>query len=296
MKPNLICPGAPKTATTYLGKLLNQNPDIYIPSTKETHFFSDDIKYSKGIKWYLNTFYKNAESRIRCDFSPSYLNSQIAPKRIKNDLDRDIKFIFMLRNPIERAVSEFKMRQREQCYKFDFNTYLNDFFDGKKVFDNGELIENGLYYKHINKYVELFERNNMFFIIFEDFIINKPIIIKKISEFLNIKDTFQFDYNIKINKSGEVRYKFINKLAFGNYNMKVILKRLIPIKFRIKLRSIIMDNNIKNIKSNFEINSELKQKLINYYKDDVLKLETQLNLDIAKWNDFNTFTIREKEM
>ena len=88
--------GAQKSGTTTIHELLRAHSDISLPSIKETHFFSDDKVYHKGLDWYLRQF--DSSKNILCEVDPSYLFYKQASYRIKKNLDISRKFLDIFRN------------------------------------------------------------------------------------------------------------------------------------------------------------------------------------------------------
>ena len=100
---NLFCIGCPKSGTTTLFKILCQHSQIHTPKFKEPFFFNNS-NYQNGIDWYANTYYDDIKNeKWVLDFTPSYLYSDEALFRINEySKGKDLKFIVMLRNPVER--------------------------------------------------------------------------------------------------------------------------------------------------------------------------------------------------
>ena len=126
-RPDFIIGGAMKSGTTTLHHLLATNKKIFIPDP-EIHYFSmDDLmlhqpllsrhskkwiwnQYSASSKeldrWY-ESFFKDAnENQVIGEDSTNYLFSSLAPIRIKESLP-NVKIIFVLRNPVDRAWSQY---------------------------------------------------------------------------------------------------------------------------------------------------------------------------------------------
>ena len=72
--PNFLCVGAQKAGTTTLFNILKQHPDIFLPSTKEAHFFDKEERYQKGISWWISTFGHHALVIKPKDFKKSVFN------------------------------------------------------------------------------------------------------------------------------------------------------------------------------------------------------------------------------
>ncbi|MFW6009458.1 MAG: sulfotransferase domain-containing protein [archaeon] len=112
--PNFICPGAQKAATTSLYNILKLHPDVFLPDIKEPQFFAVDKKYKNGLEWYEKKYYSNvSEEKIIGDISTGYMAIEHSAERIANDLGTNIKIIFLLRNPVDRAYSHYWMEKNK---------------------------------------------------------------------------------------------------------------------------------------------------------------------------------------
>ncbi len=112
MRPRFLIVGAQKAGTTSLYEFLAAHPQI-IPnrSWKEIRFFDLPERYRLGMGWYLGNFptRREARGRITLDASPSYLYFPQIPDQIRQHLGPDILMIAVLRNPVQRAYSAWKM-------------------------------------------------------------------------------------------------------------------------------------------------------------------------------------------
>jgi len=107
--PDFLCLGTQKGGTTSLHKLLQQHPQVYLPTCKEVHYFS--LHDQQGADWYAAHF-QAADASQRCgDITPYYLFHPRAPQRIQELLPQ-AKLIVLLRDPVERALSQVFHAQR----------------------------------------------------------------------------------------------------------------------------------------------------------------------------------------
>ena len=107
--PDFLCLGTQKGGTTSLHKLLQQHPQVYLPACKEVHYFS--LHDQQGADWYAAHF-QAADASQRCgDITPYYLFHPRAPQRIQELLPQ-AKLIVLLRDPVERALSQVFHAQR----------------------------------------------------------------------------------------------------------------------------------------------------------------------------------------
>ena len=102
--PDFLVLGTQKGGTTTLQHLLSQHPCIFLPPKKELHYFSKH--WEQPTAWYAN-HYVEARPEQRCgDITPFYLFHPQAPQRIHNLLP-DAQLIVLLRDPVERALSQY---------------------------------------------------------------------------------------------------------------------------------------------------------------------------------------------
>lgn len=287
--PNFICVGAQKSGTTTLHDILKKHPDIFLPKLKEAHFFDQEKRYKKGLEWWMDTFFGDYENeKIMGVITPDYLYYEEVPERIFNDLGSGVKIIIILRNPVDRAYSHYLMSVRRGFEGLGFNEAIELESEripmGEFERNNFSYIDRGRYYKQIERYVDLFSKENILFLIFEKDIINDigPTLFK-IQHFLEI-DKLILDENTKSNPASEPRFKFINKLLRGNNGLKRIIKPLIKSKLlRMKILKFI-DNTNQKLIVNKNLSFNNKKDIMNkFFKKDIIKLEEIINSNIDEW-------------
>ena len=102
-RPDFLGLGVQKGGTTSLDTMLRQHPDVLLPDRKELHYFS--LHYSLGEAWYGGQFAAAQPGQCCGEITPYYLFHPLAPGRIR-DLLPEVKLIVMLRDPVERALSQ----------------------------------------------------------------------------------------------------------------------------------------------------------------------------------------------
>ena len=102
MLPNFVHIGAAKCASTWLWRVYQEHPDIYVPADLDNvNFFVGD--YHKGLEWYEKTYFDGwSGERAVGETSNSYMVFEKAVERITRDLP-DVKLTMTLRNPIDRS-------------------------------------------------------------------------------------------------------------------------------------------------------------------------------------------------
>jgi hypothetical protein len=147
-RPDFLCVGSQKGGTSWLHFQLVQHPDFWMPPIKEIHYFDNlsgnkrsslprcrderDVYFLEGMKS-LSTrphidlenygrLFMHKGSRLSGDISPGY--SALSDEIIRQAVSffRNLKVIFLARDPVERAWSQLSMAVRlGRISRFDIN-------------------------------------------------------------------------------------------------------------------------------------------------------------------------------
>ena len=103
--PSFLIIGAQRSGTTFLHNQLARHPRIGKPLRKEVHYF--DFRYLEGRCWYLAHFPRRTACAMTGEASPYYMVHPLAPDRVR-DFDPQMKLIVVLRDPADRALSQWR--------------------------------------------------------------------------------------------------------------------------------------------------------------------------------------------
>jgi hypothetical protein len=124
--PDFIIGGAPRSGTTWLYRLLARHPGLYMaaPVSPEPKFFLVDDLYALGLAHYSATWFAQAPPGRRCgEKSTNYLESAAAAERIRRDLP-SVRLVFVLREPVERAWSNYQWSRMNGLERESFERAL----------------------------------------------------------------------------------------------------------------------------------------------------------------------------
>ena len=174
--PDFLCVGVEKCGTTSFYDLLAQHPHIGLSSNKETHFFSTE--WHRGVQWYQEKFsHLDEQCQHIGEITPAYHRFPECIERIQKTLGPDIKIIFLLRDPVKRAMSHYVHDAANTLVlqnEFLFKTYL----------------KTTPYTPVVQDYMEAFGKENVLVLIFEeDFLPDPQIAMDKTCEFLGIESS-----------------------------------------------------------------------------------------------------------
>lgn len=110
MARHFLVVGAQRCGTTYLRTLLDAHPQIAMaePTAPEPKVFLDDEVIRRGAGWYRQTFFPHAApGQLLGEKSTSYLEVPSAARRAADVLG-DVRILVQLRDPVARAVSNWR--------------------------------------------------------------------------------------------------------------------------------------------------------------------------------------------
>ena len=207
MLPNFLVIGAPRSGTTWIELNLRQHSDVFFPERKELHFFDRDENYARGMPYYEAFFENTGTVRAVGEGTPDYLHIPKAAARIKEHLP-EAKLIVSLRNPVERVYSRYWNARG----KYEENANLS--FE-QKLSDKPAFIAEGLYFQHLSRYLDLFDRSQLLILLFDDLKADSLAFLRQIYEFLDLDpDCQSVLLNQKIGTSASQKRNARSKLLF----------------------------------------------------------------------------------
>jgi len=272
----LVIIGAGKCGTTSLHYYLGLHPSIFMSKEKELNFFAVDRQWNKGIDWYKSNFTGN--TKIFGESSPSYTAYPLirdVPKKMHSVIP-DAKLMYSIRDPVERIVSHY-------VHNYTIGLENRNIEDAFNQLDNNEYIIRSMYFMQLEQYLVHFPKSNILIFTLEDLYNHRLETLQKIFRFLDVdKDFYSPKFQIKKHDSNEKGRK--NRIG-------LFLKRMSKTNFA-KMFSTDMRMNIgrilyKPFSTRVErpvLNDKVKDKLVDYLKDDINKLRGLTGFDFETWS------------
>lgn len=202
--PDFVIIGGKKCGTTFLYHLLRQHPHVIPAAKKEVHFF--DMRFHKGVKWYRSQFPTLERGQeptiITGEASPYYLYHPHAAKRA-SEVVPHVKLIALLRDPIDRAFSDYhdKSRQGREPLTFEEAIEAEEsrlrgekekmLADETYVSRNDRAfsyLSRGIYVDQLREWHKFFGEEQILVLKSEDMFSNITGTLKKVSNFLCLSD------------------------------------------------------------------------------------------------------------
>ncbi|MCC6385038.1 MAG: sulfotransferase [Bacteroidia bacterium] len=308
--PDILIVGAPRAGTTTVASLLSSHPSIFMSPVKEPHYFAiPDMQLERfrpklkqrlkniDIESYLSKdnrkplhryyfsnwneyqrLYRDApEDSLLAEASPSYLWSKGAAVRI-NEKNPAAKIIIMLRNPVDRAVSQYFVERKMGMTSRELIEDLRQ--DLKAENPNWGVsplyVELGMYSEQVKRYMEVFNRKQIFIGWFDDLIKPGSDFTKELFHFLELPLINTTISVVQKNKSVLPRSAWLNELRYVPA-VKKFSQKLGNSSLKSKVKSVFFKSAEKTYPS------EIKKILLPIFEPDIHRLEVLLKKDLSAW-------------
>jgi Sulfotransferase family len=191
--PNFFIVGARKCATTSLYVYLKNIPGVYMSPVKELYYYAPNavngevLDVIRDKEEYLG-FFKKANGHIAIgEATPIYLWDPDAPKVIHQTIPH-ARIVMSLRDPVERAYSQYLMSTKFTNRKSSFyDVLMRDYNNQEKVYGvNGLIVELGMYYDQVKRYFDIFGREQVKVLIFEEWVQDPAKYVNEVLAFLGV--------------------------------------------------------------------------------------------------------------
>lgn len=280
--PDFIIIGAGKCGTTSLYDYLDRHPQVYICPQKETYYFVPEPVRSKLKRWgaiadpeaYYSLFKDAPADSVIGEISTNYHAYSQSARLIHQELP-EVKIIAILRNPADRAFSNYQMFIRNGNEKKDFATIIQE--------RNNQYIKRGFYYSQLLPFYQIFPAEKIKILLFDDLCSQPVDFIQNLFEFIGVAKNFVPDMNKKKREGGLPKNSTVNTLLTKNNPLRTtaasILRFFLPLEKRQNLRSKLVKQNTYKAK----LSQTEREQLIAIYQDDIVKLEQLIERDLSSW-------------
>lgn len=293
--PNFLIIGVQKAGTTSVYNYLKEHPQVYMSPVKEPNFLArdpnkdpKDIKPIASHKKRIDTFEKYCElfqgvtDEIAIgEASPNYMaNYHMVTQQIKHYIP-DAKLIAILRNPADRAYSDYLMHIRDAIGK---PRSLSEQI--RKKGKESSTLKKGFYGEHLSYFYDQFEPDQIKVFLYEDLGKDAEGLMRQIYQFIGVDETYTPDTSKKSQVAKLPKNQTLNKMLQTHNPLRKttaqVLKSLFPAHLVESFRQKLMDLNQSQEKIP-SLSAEERQQLIEFYREDILKLQELINRDLSHW-------------
>jgi hypothetical protein len=296
--PDFLVIGAFKSGTTALVHCLDQHPDIFMPWIQEPNYFGHEAfdPTDSGLArprrdtstvygrhrtttggQYQQLFDASRSDQIAGECSPQYLTHPTACTRIRETVP-EAKLIALLRNPIDRAYSDYLMFVRDGLESDSFATAVRR---TPSIRPPGHYVKTGMYGRQLQPFFESFPRTQMRIHLYEDWVDDPQGLLSSLYSWLGVDAAFEADTSQRFNASGMPNSRVV-ALAYGaKRRMQPVLK---PIT-RNRLPGVqryVQQRLERGLRSE-SMAPDIRRELAGVYSGDVALLSDLLERDLSHW-------------
>jgi hypothetical protein len=260
--PDYIVIGAMKCGTSTLAAQLGAQQGLFMTTPKEPNYFSDDAVYAQGADWYQNLFASAASGDLCGEASTHYTKRPDYPDtlaRMQTHCGADLRLVYMIRNPLERAVSH----------------YLHDWSEGatpmpiaQALEQDTRLVDYGRYGWQIEPFVEIYGRGAIMLTSLERLRLEPNAELARIAAHIGHKGTVSWDDTLGAQNvsSKRTRKLPLHNLLVDNPLATALRRTLVPKALRTRIR----EN--RQVKDRPDIPVSLRSYLENLFCEDKRRL------------------------
>lgn len=275
--PDFFLMGVSKAASTWIYRCLQEHPSVFVPASDSLRFF--DMRYHEGIAGYEAMFADAEPGQLKIDPSPTYFRSPVAARRIASHYP-DARFVLSLRNPIDRAFSQFWHEKKQGRFDYTFDQVI----DHPLLFP--WIVEHGFYATHFENLLLNFPADRVGVVLYDDLLANPKKFLREVLAVMSL--SLDFEPSIlrsRVNEGGALQTPGLR--AIGQLRG---VTWLAPIRKGLK-RGLRVDNlyrSLGDLVSNrveYEegMSQTAREKLKSIYEDEISRLETLIGRSLEAW-------------
>jgi hypothetical protein len=294
-RPEIFIVGAFKSGTTALYEYLRAHPGIFMSVPKEPMYFGQDLtpRYRRMTQpEYLALFDGARPDQRAGEASPWYLYSESAAREIR-DFNPDARIIIMLRNPVDvmhAQHGQLVFNRREDITDFAAALAAEPERRRGERMPADAIRPEALYYRHsvrfaeqVQRYLEVFGRQRVHFVVFDDFVADVATAYRGVLEFLGVDPTLEIDFAIH-NPSQQSRSRLLQRVVFAPpAPLRGLYGRLRRVSAAHRLRDAIVALNSRRA-GRATMDPELRRALTAEFAAQVAELGRLIGRDLSAWS------------
>jgi hypothetical protein len=301
-RPDLFIIGAAKSGTTSLYEYLKGHPEVFMSASKEPRYFAPDLeswsghnlRYGKDLERYLALFKPARDEKRLGEASARYIYSREAPALI-HAFQPKAYIVAMLRNPVDMAHSLHGELVAEGAEDItDFEQALaaeDDRRRGERVpaRRNPRMMlyrERASYSSQLERWFDIFGRDRVHVIIFEDFLREPAAVFRRLLEFLDVDPDYRPPSFASHNVGWAPRSRALQRLARSRLPQWLVWQAMPRVIGEGRARSLVRAYQASPLyrrpQKRVPLDRQLRRRLEQEFAPDVARLSELLGRDLAE--------------
>jgi hypothetical protein len=289
MLPNFLVIGAAKAGTTSLHWYLGEHPDVFMSPAKDPSFFAYNVDAQGRLLWgepelhafpvrtqaeYERLFQDVGGATAVGEASTMYLECPQAAERIRQLLP-DTRIICSLRQPVDRAYSDYVMYLRQAGRRFE---PARDLDPGAAWADPGSRwMKIGRYHEQLLRYYERFPRQRIQAVLFDDLQRDPRGFMAELYGFLGVDPAFVPDLDLPHSAGGLPASPLFERLLVRGAQSAV--KPWVPLRAANWMRRL----RSRTLRPTPPLPAEMRQQLTEHFRADIVSTSELIGRSLEHW-------------
>jgi len=288
--PDFIVVGAAKAGTTALYWYLADHPQVFMSRVKETNYFAYGLDEGghllygdpelhhfpiRTIDAYERSFEGAGDARAVGEASPIYLECPQSAGRIRDTIP-DARIICGLRDPVDRAYSDYLMYLRSRGRRLDPARELTP--SAAWARPDSHWMQISMYHEALRRYFDVFPRERIFVFLFDDLKADQAGLIRDLYRFLGADDGFVPDFGTPHNVGGMPASMLLERVLTNDP-----LRRAVDPWIPKRAADWARRTRTRNLRRAPRLPNELANELRERFRDDISNTAELIGRDLSLW-------------
>ena len=289
--PNFIVIGAAKAGTTALYWYLSEHPAVFMSPVKETNFFGYGLDANGRLLYgdpeihhfpiqtmaaYEQLFERADGAAAIGEASPIYLECPQAAARIRAAIPT-VRLIASLRQPVERAYSDYLMHLRHRGLRLDPTRDLSA--AAPWAASDSRWMQVSRYHGQLERYYAAFPRAQIHVALFDDLKRNALGMVQDVYRFVGVDPAFAPDFETPHAIGGLPASRLLERLM-TNRAVGSLVKPLLPGRAANWVRRM----RARNLQKAPPLPPELRRELTaRVFRDDIQRTGDLIGRSLTHW-------------
>ena len=289
--PNFLIIGANKAGTTSLYRYLEQHPEVYISPVKEPSYFAPimheshykgphPLTVTRTLDEYKGLFDGVASETAIGESSTIYLTNEDAPALIRKTIP-EARLVAILRNPVDRAFSDYGMHLDWDDENLTFAEAIASELDGlvAGLSWHRRYVEYGFYGEALMRHLRFVPREQIRVYLYDDLRNDSASLMRDLFAFVGVSPSFTPETGTRHNITRRPpRFRTLDRVLRSG-PVRATVERALSGATVGRVKDYVRRKN--RVRPDFP--SEVRQRLIDVYRDDVALVEQIIDRDLSSW-------------
>lgn len=288
--PTFIILGAAKAGTTALYWYLAEHPAVFMSPVKETFFFAYGVDETGRLLYgdpdvhrfpirtlaeYEALFAGAEGAQAIGEASPIYLECPQAAARIQATIP-GVRLVASLRQPVDRAYSDYLMYLRRRGRRFDPERELRA--DAAWARPDSRWMQVSRYHDQLSRYFERFPREQLCVVLFDDLRRDAVALTQRVYEFVGVDHSFVPDFSTPHATGGMPRSRLLERIL-TNRTLRHALEPLVPAGAANWVRRF----RGRQMRKPPALPADLRRELTEPFRTDILETSKLIGRSLEHW-------------